>query len=390
MPRDPRPTLALTLGDPAGVGPEIIVGAWMETVVHEWCRPLVVGHPEILRRAAGLWRTGVKVVEIQSPAEAEPSLDVIPCLSCGEDDVLAVRPGILDSRAGHAAYEAVVRATRLALEGSVDAIVTAPLQKEALHRAGHHYPGHTELLAQLCGVDDFAMMLYLGPNEELPAPHGLAVVHVTLHTALKKVFELLTVDEILAKARLADRFMSKLMQPPAATGIFPVPGSTRKATTSRQSTGKMPVPPGGEFTLHSPLSTLHSSRPHIGVCSLNPHGGEGGLFGEEEQTIIRPAVEKGIAEGLWLEGPLPTDTLMVAARNGRFDALVAMYHDQGHIALKLMGMHRAVNVTLGLPIIRTSVAHGTAFDIAWRRQADTGSMIEAIRVAARLAGTRHN
>ena len=386
------------MGDPAGVGPEIIVGGWMETVVHEWCRPLVVGHPEILRRAVALWRTGVKVVEISSPAESEPSLDVIPCLPCGSDDVLSVPHGVLDARAGHAAYEAVVLAARLAQEGLVDAIVTAPLQKEALHRAGHHYPGHTELLAQLCGVEDFAMMLYLGPDEESPAPYGLAVVHVTLHTALKKVFELLTVDEILAKARLADRFMSKLMQPlggekpkrrPSTTGIMPVPDSTSKTPASPKNTGKMPVAHGSKILPPSPFPLPPSSpRPRIGVCSVNPHGGEGGLFGEEEQTIIRPAVERGIAEGMRLEGPLPTDTLMVAARDGRFDAIVAMYHDQGHIALKLMGMHRAVNVTLGLPIIRTSVAHGTAFDIAWRRQAETGSMIEAIRVAARLAGTK--
>jgi 4-hydroxythreonine-4-phosphate dehydrogenase len=374
------------MGDPAGVGPEIIVGAWMETVVHEWCRPLVVGHPEIIRRAVALWRTGVKVVEIESPAEARPSLDTIPCISCSSDEVLSVSPGMLDSRAGHAAYEAVLCAAKLAQTGQVDAIVTAPLQKEALHRAGHHYPGHTELLAQLCGVDDFAMMLYLGPEEEMLGPHGLAVVHVTLHTALKKVFELLTVEEIVAKARLAHLFMSNLMQP-LGTEIQKFPLG---------DTGKMPVAPGNmpAKSGKAPVAQRGKGaspivRPRIGVCSVNPHGGEGGLFGEEEQTIIRPAVEKGIAEGLWLEGPLPTDTLMVRARDGRFDAIVAMYHDQGHIALKLLGMHRAVNVTLGLPIIRTSVAHGTAFDIAWKRQAETGSMIEAIRVAARLAGTKN-
>jgi 4-phospho-D-threonate 3-dehydrogenase / 4-phospho-D-erythronate 3-dehydrogenase len=380
MLHDFRPTLALTMGDPAGVGPEIIVGAWTETVVHEWCRPLVVGHPEILRRAVALWGTGLKVVEIGSPAEAVPTVDSIPCLPCGSTDMLSAHPGVLDARAGHAAYEAVVIAAKLAQSGMVDAIVTAPLQKEAMHRAGHIYPGHTELLAHLCGVEDFAMMLYLGPNEELPAPHGLAVVHVTLHTALKNVFDLLTIEEILAKARLADRFMVKLMQPASGekhkhrsggTGILPV------QSPEKGNTGKLPVPSGDL-----------SIRPRIGVCALNPHGGEGGLFGEEERTIIRPAVEQGIAEGLRLEGPLPTDTLMVRARDGHFDAVVAMYHDQGHIALKLMGMHRAVNVTLGLPIIRTSVAHGTAFDIAWKREAETGSMIEAIRVAARLAGTR--
>jgi 4-hydroxythreonine-4-phosphate dehydrogenase len=370
------------MGDPAGVGPEIIVGAWMETVVHEWCRPLVVGHPEIIRRAAALWRTGMKVVEIQSPAEAEPSLDSIPCLPCGSDEVLSVHPGVLDARAGHAAYEAVVRAARLAQAGLVDAIVTAPLQKEAMHRAGHHYPGHTELLAQLCGVEDFAMMLYLGPDEEMLAPYGLAVVHVTLHTALKKIFALLSIDEILAKARLADGFMSNLMQP-FREGEAPAEPKKGRTISPLRSARLEPRPP--EATRPPGIVKLAhggSIRPRIGVCSVNPHGGEGGLFGEEEQTIIRPAVEKGIAEGLRLEGPLPTDTLMVRARDGRFDAIVAMYHDQGHIALKLMGMHRAVNVT--------SVAHGTAFDIAWRRQAETGSMIEAIRVAARLAGTKNS
>jgi 4-hydroxythreonine-4-phosphate dehydrogenase len=252
---------------------------------------------------------------------------------------LEIAPGTLDARAGQAAYDAVVRAAQLALDGRVDAITTAPLHKEALRRAGHDYPGHTELLAEKCGAADFAMMLYLGPDAGLGSPGGLGVVHVTLHTALRNVFDELSEDAILAKALLADRFMARL------SGI----------------------------------------RPRIGVCALNPHGGEGGLFGSEEQTIILPAVRRGLAEGLRLEGPLPTDTLMVQARNGRFDAVVAMYHDQGHIALKLLGMHRAVNVTLGLPIIRTSVAHGTAFDIAWCGRAETGSMIEALRVASRLA-----
>ncbi len=363
------------MGDPAGIGPEIIAGAWTETVVHEWCRPLVVGNPEILRRAVRLWQTGVEVAEIESPEQAEPSPDVIPCISCGSPDAIDVAPGTLDARAGQAAYDAVVTAIRLALAGQVDAITTAPLQKEALRRAGHNYPGHTELLAHVCGVNDYAMMLYMGPNEELLSPAGLAVVHVTLHTALRKVFEELTEDAILAKARLADRFMSRLMRPAVA-------GAGAKK-------GAGPIcakhPPGRSGKLDL---TPFSPRPRIGICSLNPHGGEGGLFGDEELRIIRPAVERGLAEGLRLEGPLPTDTLMMRARDGRFDAVVAMYHDQGHIALKLLGMHRAVNVTLGLPIIRTSVAHGTAFDIAWKRQAETGSMIEALRVASRLAVAR--
>lgn len=354
-----KPLIAVTMGDPAGVGPEIIVGAWSETVIHDWCRPVVLGHPGIIRRAVSLWRTGVRVVEVESPEAARPSPDLIPCVSCVADDALEVRPGQLDARAGQAAYDAVATATRLALDGKVDAITTAPLQKEALHRAGHDYPGHTELLAHVCGIDDYAMVLYLGPGEDRLSPAGLAVVHVTLHTALKNVFGLLTEEAILAKARLADRFMARLL---------------RSKQTSKKKKGTR--------TDDAPLLPI---RPRIGVCALNPHGGEGGLFGDEEAAIIRPAVKRGLAEGLHLEGPLPVDTLMVHARDGRYDAVVAMYHDQGHIALKLMGMHRAVNVTLGLPIVRTSVAHGTAFDIAWRRRAETGSMIEALRVAALLA-----
>ncbi len=336
------PIVAVTMGDPAGVGPEMIVGAWNETVMHQWCRPVVVGHPEILRRAVGFWRTGVRVAEIDSPRQAEPSGDVIPCIACGSDDVLEVLPGSVDARAGQAAYDAAVVAARLALAHQVDAITTAPLHKEALHRAGHHYPGHTELLAEICRTDDFGMMLYLGGGDDLPAPAGLAVVHVTLHMAMREVFAALSEEAVLAKARLADRFMTR----------------------------------------------LKGSRPRIGVCALNPHSGEGGLFGDEERTIIRPAVERGLAEGMQLQGPLPADTLMVQARDGRFDAVLAMYHDQGHVAMKLIGMHRAVNVTLGLPIIRTSVAHGTAFDIAWRRHAETGSLLEAIHMAARLAVDR--
>jgi 4-hydroxythreonine-4-phosphate dehydrogenase len=168
------------------------------------------------------------------------------------------------------------------------------------------------------------------------------VAHVTLHTALRSVFEQLSPQAIVAKCHLADRVMRGMLGGP----------------------------------------------PRIGVCALNPHAGEGGLFGDEEQTIIAPAVQQAMTEGLDVQGPLPADTLMVRAAAGEFDGVVAMYHDQGHIALKLLGMHRAVNITLGLPIVRTSVAHGTAFDLAWQGRAETSSMVEAVRVAAALAGMR--
>jgi 4-hydroxythreonine-4-phosphate dehydrogenase len=337
-----RPLLALTLGDPAGVGPEIVAGVWSRGIVHDWCRPIAVGHPEILRRAVKLWGIKAEVVPITSPAEAQPSPRVIPCLATGSDDILRVPPCTVDARAGEAAYQALVKAAQLALAGEVDGITTAPLHKAALWMAGHKYPGHTELLAELCGVDDFAMMLYLGPDEIVRGPAGLAVIHVTLHMALRDVFSTLTTELILRKIRLASAFMQSLKAGPV----------------------------------------------RIAVCALNPHAGESGLFGDEEQSLIAPAIEQARREGIQADGPFPTDTLMVRARDGEFDAVVAMYHDQGHIAFKLLGMHRAVNVTLGLPIVRTSVAHGTAFDLAWQRRAELGSMLEALRVASRLARRR--
>lgn len=336
-----KPHIALTLGDPAGIGPEIVVGAWSNPAVHACCRPLVVGHPEIVARAARLLHSPARVVEITSPRDAEPALDVIPCLATGPDDVVQVASGTIDARAGQAAYDALVVAARLALAGQVDGITTAPLHKGALWRAGHHYPGHTELLAELCGVDDFAMMLYLANGPEVHGPAGLAIVHVTLHMALRDVFAHLDEQAVMRKSRLVSRFMAE----------------------------------------------MKGARPRVGICALNPHAGEEGLFGDEEDRIIRPAILAGCSEGLDLTGPLPADTIISRARNGEFDAVVAMYHDQGHIAIKLLAMHRAVNVTLGLPIVRTSVAHGTAFDMAWQGRAETAGMVEAIRVASLLASS---
>jgi 4-hydroxythreonine-4-phosphate dehydrogenase len=196
-------------------------------------------------------------------------------------------------------------------------------------------------LAELCGVDDFAMMLYLGPGSAVRGDAGLAIVHVTLHMSVAQALATLSSEGVLRKSRLVSRVMRELKGAP----------------------------------------------PRVGVCALNPHAGEDGLFGTEESTIIRPAVERGIAEGLDLTGPLPADTLIARAVGGEFDAVVAMYHDQGHIAIKLLAMHQAVNVTLGLPIVRTSVAHGTAFDLAWQGRAESSGMVEALRVAARLANS---
>ncbi len=345
-----KPLLAITMGDPAGVGPETIARAWFDPAMHEVCDALVIGNSAVMRRAVELVGIGADVVTVteatrQTASGVRSGIARMPCLQCGSADAANVLPGLIDPRGGQAAYDALLKAVELALAGRIDGIVTAPLHKAALWQAGHHYPGHTELLAELCGVRDFAMMLYLGPSEAVRGPGGLGVVHVTLHMALRDVFASLSRAEILAKIHLADGALRRLRR----------------------------------------FHGLDDSPPRIGVAALNPHAGEEGLFGDEERTIIGPAVEQARAEGFDATGPLPTDTLMAAARDGRYDAVVAMYHDQGHIALKLLGMHSAVNVTLGLPIVRTSVAHGTAFDLAWQGRAECSGMIEAVRVAAGLA-----
>ncbi|MCH7751314.1 MAG: 4-hydroxythreonine-4-phosphate dehydrogenase PdxA [Planctomycetes bacterium] len=335
-----KPLLAVTMGDAAGVGPEVIVRAWGDARVHEASRLVVLGHPEVMLAAVRLVGSSLRVETSADLASIATDPDVIGCLPVGSDDVLEVTPGNLDRRTGQAAYEAAVRAAQGTLAGEFQGLVTAPLSKAALHAAGHHYPGHTELLAELCGVDDFAMMLYLPPEEVPHCPAGLGVAHVTLHMALRDVFANLTPAAILAKCQLASTVMHD------------------------------------GFGLDAP---------RVGVCALNPHAGEEGLFGDEESRIIAPAVEQARAAGIRAAGPFPTDTLMGRARDGEFDAVVAMYHDQGHIALKLLGMHRAVNITLGLPIVRTSVAHGTAFDRAWQGTAEATGMVAAILTAARLA-----
>jgi len=297
------PLLAITMGDAAGVGPEVIVRAWADPQVHQHCRPVVLGHPEVLRQAVQLVSSDARVVVIEDLSALTSSADIIPIVPVGSDDVLEVPHGTLDARTGQAAYEAVVTAIEKTRSGPFDGIVTAPLSKAALHAAGHIYPGHTELLAERCGVDDFAMMLYLPqgsyfpqgdllPQKPPPCPAGLGVVHVTLHMALRDVFANLTTEAVLAKCRLAHSFMHDGM------GL---------------------------------------ASPRIGVCALNPHAGEDGLFGDEESKVIAPAVARARELGINAAGPFPTDTLMGRARDGEFDALVAMYHDQGHIALNAPG-----------------------------------------------------
>jgi 4-hydroxythreonine-4-phosphate dehydrogenase len=348
--------VGLTMGDVAGIGPEVIAKGWADPRLHALARPLVIGDPGSLERACALLgsRCTLRVQPVATSEEANPSPAVIPCLAV--DDVpggLAdLTPGRVNARAGRAAYQFLVAAAELATAGKIDAITTLPLNKLALHQAGVIHPGHTEILAEYCRVPDHAMMLYLENNESATNSatadtarrrNGLGVVHVTLHVALKQVFDLITTESVLSKIRLADSAMRPL-------------------------TGGLP--------------------PRIAVSSLNPHAGEEGLFGDEELTTIAPAVRAARDQGIDVQGPFPNDTLFYHALAGDFDAVVAMYHDQGHIALKTVGFDRAVNVTLGLPIVRTSVAHGTAFDIAGKGLADPSSLIAAVRVAARIVAGR--
>ncbi|MBY0526115.1 MAG: 4-hydroxythreonine-4-phosphate dehydrogenase PdxA [Gemmataceae bacterium] len=325
------PRLLITLGDVAGIGPEIVARSWPD--LHAHCRPIVVGDPNWLRQALDLVHSSATVPLVTEPGELEPRPDVVPCLVGSAMDLNRVRPGQICAEAGRAAYEFLCKAIDLTMVGAADGIVTAPLHKEGLRAAGLAYPGHTEILAERTGTQRFAMLLSTG---------GLTVAHVTLHMALRDVFRNLTTEAVREKISLLDDLLPRLL----------------------------------------------ARRPRLGVAALNPHASDGGLFGDEEETIIRPAVEAARATGIDVSGPWPADTLFVRSVRGEFDGIVAMYHDQGHIALKLLGGTDAVNISAGLPIVRTSVAHGTAYDIAGKGIADARGMVTAVRVAAQLARSR--
>jgi 4-hydroxythreonine-4-phosphate dehydrogenase len=324
-----QPLIAVTMGDPAGIGPEIIARAFGEEDFREENRAIVVGDAGILERAARLQDLALRANVIAEPEDArfEPgSVDVIP-----ETELPGDLPfGELDARAGNAAFHYVERATGLAGEGRVGAIATAPLNKEAMHLAGHEYPGHTEILAELTGTKDYAMML---------VTDELKVIHVSTHVSLREAIERARPERELAVIRLA----------------------------------------------HESLKKLGVERPRVAVAGLNPHAGENGLFGTEDAEQIAPAVAAAVEEGIDATGPHPPDTVMMRARTGAFDIVVVQYHDQGHIPIKLMGFDTGVNVTVGLPFFRTSVDHGTAFDIAGTGQADPASLRAALELARTLA-----
>jgi 4-hydroxythreonine-4-phosphate dehydrogenase len=327
-----RHRLLITMGDVAGVGPEIIARAWPELL--SLCDPVIIGDPAWLQRGLKLFSTTAQVVEVKHPAEGEPTWDLIPCVNSSDRILTDVQPGKVSGAAGRAAYDYLIAAIDWTLKGEAAGIVTAPIHKEGLRAAGLNYPGHTEILAERTGIKNFAMLLSCA---------GLTVAHVTLHMALRDVFRHLTSNAIVEKIHLVNDVVKQLEEDKPA---------------------------------------------RIAVAALNPHASDGGLFGDEEERLIRPAVEEARNAGLDVTGPLPSDTLFVRAKKGEFNGIVAMYHDQGHIALKLLGGLRAVNITAGLPIVRTSVAHGTAYDIAGQGIAEGTSLVEAVRVAAQLAKAR--
>jgi 4-hydroxythreonine-4-phosphate dehydrogenase len=324
------PLVAVTMGDPAGVGPEIIARTFADPGFADENRALVVGDPAMLRRAIRLLGLPLGVSEIYEPEEAAFEPGVVDVLAVGElpEDLPF---GELDARAGDAAFRYLEKAIELASGGRVAAIATAPLNKEAMHLAGHKYPGHTEILARLTGTRDFAMML---------VTDELTVIHVSTHVSLKEAIERAQPERELAVIRLA----------------------------------------------HASMRKLGVESPKVAVAGLNPHAGENGLFGTEDAERIAPAIEEARAEGIDASGPHPPDTVMMRARRGAFDIVVVQYHDQGHIPVKLMGFDTGVNVTVGLPFFRTSVDHGTAFDIAGTGKADHASMRAALALARKLAG----
>ncbi len=326
--REGGPLLAVTMGDAAGVGPEIIALALEDDFFARNC--VVIGDIERLRSGARKAGSSTRYAVTNTPRKAGKDRQ-IPVLQVDLGDG-SIPFGQLSAQSGECAYQCLMKAIELAMEGAVDALVTAPLNKESLQLAGHLYPGHTEILAEQTGSAETVMMLAAG---------SMRVLHVTTHIPLSKVPGAISVERILRVLELGNEALKRM-------GI---------------------------------------AEPLFGVAGLNPHAGEGSIFGDEEERIITPAVEIATKKGIKVEGPIPPDIVFLKMHRGKYDAIVAMYHDQGHIPLKLLAFESGVNVSLGLPIIRTSVDHGTAFDIAGKGLADPGSLMEALRLAVSMTGT---
>ncbi len=320
------------MGDPCGVGAEIVVKALSSPLVEQCCTPVVIGDLATMQRAVTVCNSSLSIQVISAVEQAHTvpsgSVALLELSTLGHSDMIYGKP---TDASGDAAYRYICTAARFCLDETVAAMVTAPISKEALNRAGHHYPGHTELLAELCGSDEYVMML---------AGDLLRVSLVTIHTALSDVADQITFEQVLKTIRITE------------AGV-------------RQLTG--------------------FERPRLAVAALNPHCGEGGMFGNQDQRIVEPAVAAALLEGVDVVGPLSADTLFYFAQKGQYDGVVAMYHDQGLIPLKMLHFDDAVNVTLGLPIVRTSVDHGTAYELAGTGRASENSMLAAVKMAASMS-----
>ena len=328
-----RPVVGITMGDPSGVGPEIIIKALSDSSIYEICQPVVLGDPGALSvDLEGLIQRPIN--EILRPSEATGASKTIDLVAISRLQRDSITPGDPTVEGGKAMVEYILRAVEMAQDGELGAIVTCPINKALMQKAGHFFEGHTQLIAHLTNTEDYVMML---------AGERLRVALVTIHCALREVSACLDDDMIYKTITITSQALQL------------------------------------DFGLLTP---------RLAVAALNPHAGESGLFGSEEDEIIRPAIERARSEGCQVEGPFPADTLFHRAAAGQFDAVVAMYHDQGLIPLKLLHFSDAVNVTLGLPIIRTSVDHGTAYDIAGTGIADASSLKAAIRMAVKMAENR--
>ncbi len=324
------PVVAITMGDPCGIGPEVVAKALAQQEIRDLCIPLVVGNVLVMSQALALVHSSLRTLEVQGVVDVDSSPATVSVLDPHNLNAEDVVPGQVSSGAGKASMEWVEMAAKLCLKGAVQAMATAPVNKEAAAAAGYQEIGHTELLQSMTGSTNVATMLMSG---------GLRVVHLTTHRSVRRACDAVTRENVLAKIRLTHDYFRQYGFP----------------------------------------------RPRIGVAALNPHASDGGLLGDEEATAIEPAVVEARAGGIDATGPVPADSLFHQAINGRYDVVVCMYHDQGHIPIKVYGFERSVSVNLGLPLVRTSVDHGTAFDIAGKGIAQAVSMAEAIKLAAYLA-----
>jgi len=338
------PIVSISMGDPAGIGPEITVMALSEPSVYQRCRPMVVGDAGVMAKAVELLHAGLKINVIHEVKAARFEYGTIDVYDLANVDVDKLEYGVVSAMCGHAAFEAVRTNIELALRHEVDATVTAPINKEAIHVAGHNFSGHTEIYAHFTNTKNYAMLL---------ADESLRVIHVSTHVSLREACDRAKKERVLNVIGL----------------------------------------------LHDACRQFGIEHPRLAVAGLNPHSGENGLFGREEIDEIIPAIEAARAKGYEVEGPVPPDTIFAKAVQGKFDGCVAMYHDQGHIPFKLVGFKwnnekqkmdsvKGVNITLGLPIIRTSVDHGTAFEIAGRGIASPDAMLISIDYALKMAQNR--